>query len=32
MYDRGAMPILFRCLDRAQEAAFRRLAVKAHEA
>ncbi len=26
MYDRGAMPIPFRCMDRAQEAAFRRLA------
>jgi hypothetical protein len=28
MYDRGAMPIPFRCMDRAQEAAFRRLAAK----
>jgi hypothetical protein len=26
LYDRGAMPIPFRCMDREQEAAFRRLA------
>ena len=32
MYERGAMPIPFRCMDRAQEAAFRRLAAKVHEA
>jgi hypothetical protein len=32
MYERGAMPIPFRCLDRGQEAAFRRLASKAGSA
>jgi hypothetical protein len=29
IFDRGALPIPFRCLDRAQEAAFRRLAARA---
>ena len=32
MYDRGAMPIPFRCMDRTQEAAFRRLAAGAGRA
>jgi len=32
MYDRGAMPIPFRCMDREQEAAFRRLAAGAGRA
>jgi hypothetical protein len=32
MYDRGAMPIPFRCMDRAQAAAFRQLAARAGRA
>jgi len=32
MYDRGAMPIPVRCMDRAQEAAFRQLAAGAGSA
>jgi hypothetical protein len=32
MYDRDAMPIPFRCMDRKQEAAFRRFAAGAGRA